>query len=469
MILQDFALTYKLLRMVNTVSYGQFGGTISTISKAVVIVGFETVRNIAMSLIMLEFMQNKTLAHQFKDEVIAAFFSGVLAIQLAVGRNIRDAEELMICAMFQNLGRMLVTYYFFEERREIARLIEQGQSEDQASIHVLGLTCNQIGIGVARSWNFPKRLLDGMERLPAGEHVKKPKSEIELVQVIVNMANDLCAIAVASAPNEKSQALNRVRLRYQQALDISEHKLNAALATGLRELASRALTLDINTTHSPLVKKINRWSGQPINTLPKGIAKTDALNGVEGIESALKVDERDERNVPPDPVTVLSACIQDVTNALVEDFNLNDVLLMVLETIYRGFGFRRAIICIRDNKNNAMVARMGLGAGVGEVIPRFRFKITHEPDVFHHVIEKGVDIVIGDMGATSTASKLPAWYRELIDAQSFILLPIAIKKITVGLFYADMQQANALNLSEQQLSLLRTLRNQAVLAIKQKM
>jgi hypothetical protein len=32
-----------------------------------------------------------------------------------------------------------------------------------------------------------------------------------------------------------------------------------------------------------------------------------------------------------------------------------------------------------------------------------------------------------------------------------------------------MQYANALNLSEQQLSLLRTLRNQAVLAIKQKM
>ncbi|MBI5890090.1 MAG: HDOD domain-containing protein [Nitrosomonadales bacterium] len=469
-ILQDFALTYKLLRMVNTVSYGQFGGNISTISKAVVIMGFETVRNIAMSLIMLEFMQNKALAHQFKDEVVAAFFSGMLAIQLAVGRNIRDAEELLICAMFQNLGRMLVTYYFFDERQEISRLVEQGQSEENAAIKVLGLTCNQIGIGVARSWNFPKRLLDGMERLPAGEPVKRPKSEIELVQVIVNMANDLCAIAVASAQHEKSQALNRVRLRYQQALDISEHKLNAALATGLQELTRRALTLQINTTHSPLVKRIQKWSGQAINTLPKGVAKADALNGgVQGIESALKAEDKEERRVPPDPNTVLSAGIQDVTNTLVEDFNLNDVLLMVLETIYRGFGFRRAIICIRDNKNNAMVARMGLGAGVGEVIPRFRFKITHDSDVFHHVIEKGVDIVIGDMGAASTASKIPAWYRELIDAQSFILLPIIIKKITVGLFYADMQQANALNLSEQQLSLLRTLRNQAVLAIKQKM
>jgi serine/threonine protein kinase len=468
-ILQDFALTNKMLRLVNTVSYGQFGGNISTISKAVVIMGFETVRNIAMSLIMLEFMHNKTLAHQLKDEVVASFFSGVLAMQLAVGRNIREAEELMICSMFQNLGHMLVTYYFFEESQEISRIIEQRQSEDQAVIKVLGLTYNEIGIGVAKSWNFPKRLLEGMTKLPAGEPLKRPKSEIELVQVIANMANDLCAIALTTSHHEKSQALNRVRLRYQQALDISEHKLNAALATGLQELTCRAVTLEINTAHNPLVRKIQKWSGLAVITLPKGISKQEVLNGVQGIESALKAEQREERHDPPDPITVLSAGIQDVTNTLVEDFNLNDVLLMVLETIYRGFGFRHAIICILDNKNNAMVARMGLGAGVEGVIPRFRFKITHDPDVFNHVIEKGVDIIIGDMGAASSAGKIPAWYGELVDAQSFILLPIVIKKITVGLFYADMQYANALNLSEQQLSLLRTLRNQAVLAIKQKM
>jgi serine/threonine protein kinase len=468
-ILQDFALTYKLLRMVNTVSYGQFGGNISTVSKAVVIMGFDTVRNIAMSLIMLEFMQNKALAHQFRDEVVAAFFSGMLAIQLAVGRNIRDAEELLICAMFQNLGRMLVTYYFFDERQEIARLIEQGQSEEHAAIKVLGLTCNQIGIGVARSWNFPKRLLDGMERLPAGEPVKRPKNEFGLVQVIVNMANDLCAIAMTTAHNEKSQALNRVRLRYQLALDISEHKLNAALATGLQELARRALTLDINTTQNPLVKRIQKWSGQAINTLPKGIAKQDVQNGVQGIESALNAENQEERHVPPDPATILGSGIQDVTNTLLEDFKLNDVLLMVLETIYRGFGFRRAIICIRDTKTNTMVARMGLGAGVDEVIPSFRFQITPGSDVFHHAIEKRADIVIGDRDEASIASKIPVWYRKLTDAQSFILLPIVIHNKTVGLFYADKQQANSLKLSEHQLSLLRTLRNQAVLAIKQKM
>jgi len=38
----------------------------------------------------------------------------------------------------------------------------------------------------------------------------------------------------------------------------------------------------------------------------------------------------------------------------------------------------------------------------------------------------------------------------------------------IGLIYADMPEANQLDISHQQLALLRTLRNQAVLAIKQK-
>ncbi len=39
-ILKDFALTNKLLRLVNTAYFGQYGGTISTVSRAVAILGF---------------------------------------------------------------------------------------------------------------------------------------------------------------------------------------------------------------------------------------------------------------------------------------------------------------------------------------------------------------------------------------------------------------------------------------------
>jgi transcriptional regulator with GAF, ATPase, and Fis domain len=283
------------------------------------------------------------------------------------------------------------------------------------------------------------------------------------------MANELCVIAAGTSVQEKSQALNRLRARYSNAIDISEHKLNAVLDSGLNELAKRALTLEINTARSPLVKKVKQWSGQALDSQTTQEAKADELNGVHNIESALNADAHGDANAKPDPETVMSAGIQDVTNTLVEDFNLNDLLLMVLETIYRGLSFKRAIICIRDNKHNVMAARMGLGVGIDEVIPHFKFDLAFKPDVFHLAIEKGADIVIEDLRAESIASKIPEWYQNLVDAQSFILLPVVVNKKTIGLFYADMQHANSLKLSERQLSLLRTLRNQAVLAIKQKM
>lgn len=91
------------------------------------------------------------------------------------------------------------------------------------------------------------------------------------------------------------------------------------------------------------------------------------------------------------------------------------------------------------------------------------------PDVFHLAMDKGADIVIEDVTAQNIASKIPTWYREAVTSQSFLLLPVMINGKAIALFYADMEQANAMQVSQRQLSLLRTLRNQAVLAIRQKM
>src|SRR5450631_1289029 len=101
----------------------------------------------------------------------------------------------MICAMFFNLGRLLATFYFFEESRQIIRLMEdQKISEEQAAIKVLGISFNQLGEGVAVTWNFPHRLVSGMKKLPAGK-IKKSQTDLEQLSVNVNLANDLCMIS----------------------------------------------------------------------------------------------------------------------------------------------------------------------------------------------------------------------------------------------------------------------------------
>jgi GAF domain-containing protein len=54
-----------------------------------------------------------------------------------------------------------------------------------------------------------------------------------------------------------------------------------------------------------------------------------------------------------------------------------------------------------------------------------------------------------------------------VPARSLVLFPVMINKKAVGLFYADSDGAQPIQLGSAELNLLKTLRNQALLAIKQ--
>jgi hypothetical protein len=338
---------------------------------------------------------------------------------------------------------------------------------------VLGVSYNELGIGIAKTWNFPPRLIAGMQKFKA-DKIFVTKGDAGRLSVNVNMANELCAIATVSDPEGKKDALEKIRLRYADVVEFTEEQLSSCLEKGLKDMSLRAEVLGIDTSKSLPLKKLRKWldhadSGKlsEKQNQQKAAAKTTGEPTLD-----LSIDAKTLVNVvledKVDPEAVLSNGIQDVTNTLVGEYKLNDVLQMVLETIYRSLGFRNVLIFSRDLKQGKMIARFGFGQGVAGLIPQFRFPLAFEADVFHLALEKGLDIVIEDVGAPNIANKIPLWYEKAIDSRYFLLLPIQVNKVAVGMIYADMLEAKKLQLTSKQLSMLRTLRNQAVLAIKQK-
>jgi len=321
-------------------------------------------------------------------------------------------------------------------------------------------------LSVARNWNFPPRLLAGMRKL-SGEKIKPASNELDNLTMTVNLASELCGISTSANARNKQQSLADLAARYEDAVKISERELSGAIHTGLKELTDRSAMLGISTASSPLLSRVRQWNGRPLSA--SQAKHKDRLSGMTGLDQAITQKEgMDDFALLLDPDAILSAGIQDVTNSMVGDFQLNDILQMVLETMHRGMGFNRTLIMIRNNKLGAMIARFGFGQGINEIIPRFRFSLQFVPDVFHLSIERGLDISIADIYALNISDKIPDWYRDTANAPCFIMLPLMLNGKAIGLFYADMLEANSLDMSRQQLSLLRTLRNQAVLAIKQK-
>lgn len=482
-ILKDFSLTNKILRLVNSAYYRQAGGgNISTISRAVLVLGFDAVRNIAITVMLFEHLQNKSNAKQLKEEFLRANLAGILAKEIGDKTASRDLEQVFICAMFRNLGRLLCQFYFPEESEEIKRVIEQKAcSEDAATIQVLGITFEEIGIGIARSWGFPNLIVGSMRKLPDGA-VRKAATVDERMRVLSDFSNALCTMIADVEPEERQKALRKLTARFSEAVALSEPALRETMEKSFQEVARFAGIIGIDLKQSNFGRQMKQWAGKADTTLAGSIAGVldSDLPGVDARGAVTVLMDVVPAGAPGSPNSdgeaapesanteiILMAGIQDISNTLVEDFKLNDVLRIILETMYRAKGFKRVILCVRDARSNTMLGRFGFGPDAPEIAKRFSFPMSYAPDIFHAAVSKGVDILISDTRDPKIASRIPDWFRKGVNAGTFVVFPLSIKGNAVAMIYADCDNAGEIVIPEKELSLLRTLRNQAVLAIKQ--
>ncbi|MDD5329596.1 MAG: HDOD domain-containing protein [Sulfuricella sp.] len=482
-ILKDFALTNKILRLVNTAFYKSYGGgTISTISRAVIILGFDAVRNIAITLILFDHLQNKSHAAHLKEEFVRSLFSGILAKDIAVKGALKDTEEAFICAMFHNLGRLLAMFYFPEEAEAVRKIMAQKKcSEDTASAQILGISYQDMGIGVARTWGFPEQIVHSMRKLPP-DSIPRPKTQMDHLRLISGFSNELCEV-IATTPDEDRQTeIRKIAGRFGDRMPIPEKQLQATLEKSLEEITQFTGTVRVNLQHSHFGKQAAHWAGRNDKAAPTRTAADDdtliadktpdsaaAITATEGVAlaEAELPDMSSSRAAAGNGQAILTAGIQDISNSLVDGNSLNDILRMILETMYRSMGFQHVLLCIRDARQNTMVGRFGFGQDINETIKRFKFSLNYMPDVFHAALSKNVDILISDINDPKIRERIPDWYRNNVAAETFVLFPLNIKNVPVALIYADKEAAGDIVIPENELSLLRTLRNQAVLAVKQ--
>ena len=125
-ILKDYALTTKILRLVNSSMYRQFGGEITTISRAVVILGVENVQAATLSIVLFDHLNNSTQEKELKKATYSALMSGIIARQQAkiiLSINDNEKESAFIASMLHTLGNMLVIYYLPEEYTDIRNMM----------------------------------------------------------------------------------------------------------------------------------------------------------------------------------------------------------------------------------------------------------------------------------------------------------------------------------------------------------
>lgn len=445
-ILADVSLTQRLLRLANTVPYRNGPQVVTTVTRAIVLLGFNHVRTVATSLVLLE-----GLLGPHKERLRAEFHQALLAGCLARELLPRiEGEEAGIAAMFRSVGRLL-TAVFAPERYDAVRALMRRErlAESAAARRALGRSFDEITEAMLREWRLPDRLVAHAQPLP--HRIDPPGSAAERVRIAAHLADALAAVVADPQAERAVPGLEEVLERFAPAFAIERERLVDLLQRAgerTREFES-AFGLVPRST--------------PVERLLAALPADVELDAVPVEVST----QRDAVGRPSNAREVLLAGLAEATECLARGggADLNTVVRVVLEAMYTGLGYARTALVLREQASGLYRTR----AGFGEPKAQFSFSAQAAPNLFSAALTQGRDLHIADARADRVHASLPDWFvRDFAAARSFVLMPLVVNERAIGFFYADRPCVDDKGLSGEELNLLRSLRSQVVLAIRSK-
>jgi HD-like signal output (HDOD) protein len=516
-VMKDLALTQRLLRLVNSSLYRPSGHeAVSTVSRALQVLGLDTVRSLALSLKLFERLGRGRTAERLSDEFTRSTFAAAASRQL-LAPGTRLWEEAGLAALFHRLGQVLVINHLPEEARQLddrqlGRLSRIQRRERVCA--VLGMSFEQLGHAVGTAWGLPEVLLEGLLRSEVRGPVPLCTSEAFTVRVAAGLAVELCEAVDSHGPGP-SEALDALSARYGPSLGLKGEAIPTVIVDARRTTIDVARAMGIEITTTPFGRRLlgldpplgpetlgghpvspGGEAGEPREVGEAGMAGMAGAAGAAGeageageildaardgddsshpepLESAPAPGSPQAVEDPPAPPPAdhasreLAACVADVAILLAEGASSPRVVRRALEGLHGALGSDRAWFASPDARETALFARAAIGRAGAEDLASVRITLQAPADLLAAAVARQVDLMIPDATAPGIASRLPGWMRGAPPPGSLLLLPLRDAGRTLGVLYADREATGGFVIDELGMRLLRALRCQLAQTLRE--
>ncbi len=432
---RDVALANKLLRVVNSAFYANAGGEVETVSRAVVMLGFRTVRDIAASLTVIDHVGDGVEAQLVRDRTLSSLFSAILAQKIAIFSRYEDIEEIFLCAMFYRLGWLLAAYYLPEACEEIQDRMRRGDSEAIAASNTLGLTLTELGQEIARDWCLPEQIVRSMEVPDCLGHAA-PVGQVEQLQVVSAFANELTDTIVGSEPETLQLnlefLLDRFSASYPMALSEGLELLRAARD----EFNGFASTTKVQSSNSQLCAKLIAWDDS-VFELDDDDQSTTQLFVVPPAGTDTPAP------TPAEPVTApaarqqpaLLAATSHLETSLARGTPPRRVLDALVRTLCQSGGFDRAALCLFSRDRQHMKPAAGWGTSIRNMVAGIKDKPIGSGNCVSRALEKRSGVYV-ELSKTPD-QPVPEWLASVPDVAEALILPVLVGPRPIAFYVAE--------------------------------
>jgi putative nucleotidyltransferase with HDIG domain len=161
---KDQVMVSKILKLSNSSYYG-FSKQIKTISHAVVCLGYNSIKNLALTASTHSIFNKGVISYAlekgslFKHSYSVAIGARTLAKRI----NYPNVEEAFVMGLLHDVGKVVVDQYAKQKFIDVIRLFRKGNITFlKAEEEVLGFNHGEIGAQVAEKWNLSDDLVDSI-------------------------------------------------------------------------------------------------------------------------------------------------------------------------------------------------------------------------------------------------------------------------------------------------------------------
>ncbi len=183
---RDQAIATKVLRLVNSAFYG-LPGRVDTLSRAIPLLGFSTVRNLVMSVSIFDV--DSISDFDMKQFWRHSFATSTVGLAIAKADGLPDAETQSRAGLIHDIGKVFLFQHFSDQYQPVLDLMK---SRDipfiQAERTLYSIDHAKVGAAIAEKWSFPPNLTAAI----AHHHNPEPAGDLADFVAVTATANVLC-------------------------------------------------------------------------------------------------------------------------------------------------------------------------------------------------------------------------------------------------------------------------------------
>lgn len=410
-ILRDPSLSAKILKFANSSYYNPSHAKTYTVSRAVVLMGFDVVRDIGLSLAVIESFLGAKSRTIVSALMAKSFHAATQARNLAREDGEKALEEIFLAALLHNLGEMAFWCVADEELTDtlLTAMKDDQYDEEKAQERILGFKLADLTLALVSRWNMNKILEDSLSVTPSDDSRKK------YIYFGVKLAETL-------PEGMESEKVKKVCLQLAGQLGRPLPETLKIVREGCKQAIEVASSYGASSI-APLMPGYDEF------------ASPASPEGDSAPEPAVVYPE-------PDPLLQLQI-LRDLSVLLKSSQDLNLIIENLLEGMHRGVGLDRALFALYAPLKAQIRGKFAVGINATALLHHFSFNVDVTNSPFNQVLlEKQSSLWLRGYMLEDYSRNAMQKISDILGTKTFYIAPLIVNSRPIGLFYADRQPSN---------------------------